>query len=76
MNCPGCRQPFTRSRAYAGGLECLNCHRGFTALAIIKANWTPNTDPKAWARKILELEAKGQYHSAYGLQCAKEALRS
>jgi len=33
------------------------------------------TDPKAWAKKILEQEAKGEYRLKIGIKFAKEALR-
>jgi len=33
------------------------------------------TDPKAWAKKILERQAKGQYRLDIGIKFAKEALR-
>lgn len=33
-------------------------------------------DPKQWARDILEEARRGEYRYAYGIQCAKEALRA
>ena len=33
------------------------------------------TDPKAWAKKILERQAKGEYRLELGVKFAKEALR-
>jgi hypothetical protein len=33
------------------------------------------TDPKAWAKRILERQAKGEYRFELGVKFAKEALR-
>jgi hypothetical protein len=33
------------------------------------------TDPKAWAKKILELHAKGEYKLEIGVKFAREALQ-
>ena len=33
------------------------------------------TDPKAWAKKILERHAKGEYKLEIGVKFAREALR-
>ena len=33
------------------------------------------TDPKAWAKRILERQAKGEYRLEIGVKFAREALR-
>jgi hypothetical protein len=33
------------------------------------------TDPKAWAKRILERQAKGEYRFELGVKFAREALR-
>lgn len=42
---------------------------------ISKIQLKPN-DPKAWARRILERHAKGEYKIEIGIKFAKEALRA
>ncbi len=42
--------------------------------AMVSEAFRLRADPKAWARRILELAERGEYRYQYGIECAKEAL--
>lgn len=55
--------------------ELKNNHEKMKAIAKEMANQT-SSDPKAWARKILNNAEKGKYKIDIGIKFAKEALRT
>lgn len=55
--------------------ELKNNHEKMKAVAKQMAN-QKNSDPKAWARKILNDAEKGRYKIEIGIEFAKEALRA
>lgn len=76
MKCAGCGHELTTHRTYAGGLECLHCHKVNSAHQVIATNLTGAKDPKKWAKDLLARHKRGEDISLLQLAFAREAMRA